>query len=288
MWTSAPPSSSAVTSSPVAAFTSGGPPRKIVPVPLTMIVSSDIAGHVGAAGRARAHHDGDLRDALGRHARLVEEDAAEVLAVGEDLGLQRQERAARVDEVDARQPVLERDLLRAQVLLHRDRIVGAALDRRVVGDDQHLAARHAADAGDDARRPAPRRRRGPSAASGDSSRNGEVLGPPPCRARRPLAQARDQRCMRAALAGRGRTSGSTCVSRTSIRIRAVGRNRTSARPSCRPYLPAAAVGLEAAVGATPDGVPRNISGAAASKHGRPARARRGMAGQSCGSVRRWR
>ena len=44
MWTSAPPSSSAVTSSPVAAFTSGGPPRKIVPVPLTMTVSSLIAG----------------------------------------------------------------------------------------------------------------------------------------------------------------------------------------------------------------------------------------------------
>jgi hypothetical protein len=33
-----------VTSSPVAAFTSGGPPMKIVPVPRTMIVSSDIAG----------------------------------------------------------------------------------------------------------------------------------------------------------------------------------------------------------------------------------------------------
>ena len=44
MWTSAPPRSSAVTSSPVAAFTSGGPPRKIVPVPRTMTVSSDIAG----------------------------------------------------------------------------------------------------------------------------------------------------------------------------------------------------------------------------------------------------
>ena len=62
--------------------------------------------HVGAAGRARAHHDGDLRNPLGRHARLVEEDAAEVLAIGEDLGLQRQERAAGVDQVDARQPVL--------------------------------------------------------------------------------------------------------------------------------------------------------------------------------------
>ena len=38
------------------------------------------------------------------------------------------------------------------MLLDRDRIVGAALDRRVVGDDQHLAPRDAADAGDDAGR----------------------------------------------------------------------------------------------------------------------------------------
>ena len=44
VWTSAPPSSSAVTSSPVAAFTRGGPPRKIVPRPFTMTVSSLIAG----------------------------------------------------------------------------------------------------------------------------------------------------------------------------------------------------------------------------------------------------
>ena len=42
--TSAPPSSSALTTSPVAAFTSGGPPRKIVPCLRTMMVSSDIAG----------------------------------------------------------------------------------------------------------------------------------------------------------------------------------------------------------------------------------------------------
>ena len=42
--TSAPPSSSAETRSPVAAFTSGGPPRKIVPCSLTITASSDIAG----------------------------------------------------------------------------------------------------------------------------------------------------------------------------------------------------------------------------------------------------
>ena len=105
--------------------------------------------HVRAAGRARAHHDRDLRDPLRRHLRLVEEDAAEVLAVGEDLGLERQERAARVDEVEARQPVLRGDLLRAQVLLHGEREVRAALHGRVVRDDHALAALDDADAGDD-------------------------------------------------------------------------------------------------------------------------------------------
>jgi hypothetical protein len=55
---------------------------------------------------------GDLGDAEGRHPGLVVEDPAEVVAVREDVRLERQERAAAVDEVDARQPVLERDLLR--------------------------------------------------------------------------------------------------------------------------------------------------------------------------------
>ena len=77
--------------------------------------------HIRAAGRARAHHHGDLRDPLGRHPGLVEEDPPEVLAIGKDLGLERQERAAGIDQVDARQAVFERDLLRADVLLDRDR-----------------------------------------------------------------------------------------------------------------------------------------------------------------------
>ncbi len=150
MWTSAPPSSSA------RHFFAGRGLHE------RRAAQKDRAGaldddrfvrhrrHVGAAGGARAHDDRDLRDPLGRHARLVEEDAAEVLAVGKDLGLQRQKGAAGIDEVDARQAVLERDLLRAQVLLDGDREVRAAFDRGVVGDDQHFAARDAADAGDEA------------------------------------------------------------------------------------------------------------------------------------------
>ena len=105
-------------------------------------------GHVRAARGARAEHGGDLRDAEARHRGLVVEDAAEVLAVGEHLVLGGQEGAAGVDEVDARQPVLQRHLLGAEVLLDRHGVVGAALDGGVVGDDHALAPGHPADPGD--------------------------------------------------------------------------------------------------------------------------------------------
>ena len=78
-----------------------------------------------------------------------------MIAIGEHLGLERQERAAGIDEIDARQTVLQRDLLGADVLFHRQGIVGSSLDRCVVGDDQDLPSRHAADAGDDAGRRRP-------------------------------------------------------------------------------------------------------------------------------------
>ncbi len=58
--------------------------------------------NVGAAGGARAHDGRDLRDALGAHTRLIEEDAPEMLGVGEHFVLQRQERPAGVNQVDAR------------------------------------------------------------------------------------------------------------------------------------------------------------------------------------------
>ena len=106
--------------------------------------------HIGAARRAGAHDAGDLRNAQRRQGRLIVEDAAEMLAVGKDLGLMRQVRAARIDQIDAGQTVLAGDLLSAKMLLHGHRVIGAALDGRIVADDHHLAAFDAADAGDDA------------------------------------------------------------------------------------------------------------------------------------------
>jgi hypothetical protein len=108
--------------------------------------------HVRPARRATPHDGGDLGYALGRHPRLVVEDAPEVVLVRKDFVLQGQESPARVDQVHARQVVLLSDLLRPEVLFDRHRVVGAPLDGGVVRHDHDLSARDAADAGDDTRR----------------------------------------------------------------------------------------------------------------------------------------
>ena len=107
--------------------------------------------HIGAAGGAGAHDHGKLRNAPGRQVGLVVEDAAEVVPVREYLVLFRQKRAAGIHQVDTRQMVHPGNFLGAQVLLHRERVIGAALDGGIVSHDHTLAPCHAADAGDDPR-----------------------------------------------------------------------------------------------------------------------------------------
>jgi len=71
--------------------------------------------------------------------------------VGEDLSLIGKIGAAGIDEIDAGQRIFPRDRLRAQMLLDGQREVSPAFDGRIIRDDHHLAPRHAADPGDDAR-----------------------------------------------------------------------------------------------------------------------------------------
>src|SRR5699024_1036692 len=104
--------------------------------------------YVGASGGARAHDRRDLRDAVGRHPSLIEEDSAEMLAVREHFVLERQERAARVHEVDARKPVFRGDGLSPEVLLDRHRVIGAAFDRGIIGDHHALPSLTTAGTGD--------------------------------------------------------------------------------------------------------------------------------------------
>ena len=105
--------------------------------------------HVGAARGARTHDDRDLRDARRRQRRLIVENAAEMLAIGKDIGPLRQVGPAGIDQVEAGQPVLARDLLRPQMLLHRHRVIGAAFDGGIIADDYTFASGDSANAGND-------------------------------------------------------------------------------------------------------------------------------------------
>ena len=95
----------------MAAFTNGGPAKKIVPVPANDDGLVAHRWHIRTSGRARTHNGCDLGNALGRQLGLVVEDAAEVIPIGEDLGLQRQKRAAGVNQVHTGQTIFGRNLL---------------------------------------------------------------------------------------------------------------------------------------------------------------------------------
>ena len=108
-------------------------------------------GHIGAAGRAAAHHHGDLRYAFRRHIRLIEEDTAEMIPVRENLILLRQKGAAGIHQINTRQAIGAGDFLCTQMLLHGQWKIGAALHCGIIGDDHAFAPRYAPNARDNPR-----------------------------------------------------------------------------------------------------------------------------------------
>ena len=75
-----------------------------------------------------------------------------MVAIRKYFLLSRQERPARIDEVDTRQAVLLGDFLCAQMLLDRQGIVSATLYGGIVGNDHALDAVHPADPANDSGR----------------------------------------------------------------------------------------------------------------------------------------
>jgi len=98
--------------------------------------------HIGTAGRAAAHHHGNLRNALRTHIGLVEEDAAKVLAVGEHIVLVGQVGTAGIHQINTGQVVLLGNFLCTQMLFDRYGVVGTAFDGGIVA---HHHAVHATD-----------------------------------------------------------------------------------------------------------------------------------------------
>ena len=63
-----------------------------------------------------------------------------MVTVWEHFVLQRQECAARIHQIHARQVVLFGDFLRTQVFFHRHRVIRAAFYRGIVGHNHTLLA----------------------------------------------------------------------------------------------------------------------------------------------------
>ena len=107
-------------------------------------------GKISASGDAHAHDRGNLRNAHGRHDGVVAEDAAEIVGVGKNVFLQREEDSGGVDEVDRRDAIFDGDVLRADDFLcgHGEKCAG--FDGGVVHDEHDHAAVDAGESGNDA------------------------------------------------------------------------------------------------------------------------------------------
>ena len=114
-----------------------------------IITDSQARKHdVGPARRVSAGGQGDLLLAHRGHAAHVVEHAAELPVVGKDLVLHREEGSGRVGDVHAVQPAVLSDRLGTEMLLQRDREVGARLHSAVVADDHRPVSVDPADSRD--------------------------------------------------------------------------------------------------------------------------------------------
>ena len=101
--------------------------------------------NICSASCARAHDDRYLRNPLGAKIRLIVKNSAEVITVRKCSRLFRQKNSAGIHKINARQMILHRDFLRAQMLLDRHREIRSAFDGRIVCHYEHFASVHHAD-----------------------------------------------------------------------------------------------------------------------------------------------
>ena len=109
-----------------------------------------MTGRYRATCYAHSHDGGDLRNSHGGHDGVVAENAAEIVGVGEDVFLQRQENARGIDEIDRGDAVVDGDVLGADDLLGGHREERASFDGGVVHDEHDEAALHTRESGHDA------------------------------------------------------------------------------------------------------------------------------------------
>ena len=106
--------------------------------------------HISPACGAGAMHDGNLRNSSGRHLRLIIKNPPKMFFVGKNLVLQGQKSPAGFNQIQAGQAVFQSNFLPAQMLLNRHRMISAAFNRGVIGNNHAGDALNLANAGNDA------------------------------------------------------------------------------------------------------------------------------------------
>ena len=106
---------------------------------------------IRAAGNAHSHNGRDLRNAHGAHDRIVAKNAAEIVSVGENIFLQWQEDACRVDEINGGDVILDSDILRANDFFRGHGKKCTGFHRGIIRDNHERAAANFGEAGNRAR-----------------------------------------------------------------------------------------------------------------------------------------
>ncbi len=113
---------------------------------------SHITGRYAPPATHIAHDGRDLRDAHRGHDCVIAKHASEIVGVGEDIFLQRQEHAGRIDQINRRNVILDRNVLRADDLLRRHGKERPGFDRGVIHDQHEQSSVYASQSRDHTRR----------------------------------------------------------------------------------------------------------------------------------------
>jgi hypothetical protein len=89
-----------------------------------------------------------LRNTHRAHYRVVAENAAEIVRIGEDVFLQRQKNAGRIDQINCGNVIFDGDILRADDFLCRHREKRAGFHGRVIGDEHKSPSADFCESGD--------------------------------------------------------------------------------------------------------------------------------------------
>ncbi len=114
----------------------------------------DVVAHqrqIRSASHAHAHDRGELRNAHCAHHRVIAENSAEIICIGEDVFLQRQKNTGGINQVNRGYMILDSDILRADDFLRSHGEKSAGFHGCVISDEHERPPADFCEASDGSR-----------------------------------------------------------------------------------------------------------------------------------------